>query len=105
MSQIKDIEIALDTTGRALPSRTQQAEQDALLLQAGLDMEPAPDAPAPRLDLSWMGHSTGMQRSSFFEPSPDSIGGSYFGSVAVTSPLTLAVHVLNFDVVNVDGAL
>ena len=33
------------------------------------------------------------------------MGGSYYGSVIVTSPVTVAVHVLNFDLVNVGGTL
>jgi len=36
---------------------------------------------------------------------PDGIGGSYYGTVIVTSPMTIALQVLNFGLVNVDGAL
>ncbi|HEM62234.1 MAG TPA: hypothetical protein ENO24_08080, partial [Chloroflexi bacterium] len=38
VSQIKDVTISLDTTGRALPDRTAEAEDDATRLAAGLEM-------------------------------------------------------------------
>ncbi len=99
-SQIEDIEILLDSTGRALPDRAQEAEEDALLLQSGqelapTDIKPVYRAPAPI-------------RSSQIDLLPaeaGQIGGSYFGSIVVTSPITLTIQVLNIDLINEGGTL
>jgi PKD repeat protein len=101
-SQIEDIEIILDTTGRALPGRAAQAEEDALRLQAGLPMEPVDvelpvSAPAP---------AAARRTQRVLAPSvPGEIGGSYFGSVMITSPITLTIQVLNLDLWSELGTL
>jgi uncharacterized repeat protein (TIGR01451 family) len=101
-SQIEDIEIVMDTTGRALAGQAEQAERDALRLQAGLPMEPveiewavkAPAAAAGRLAQGAMPPIIA-----------GAIGGPYFGNVVVTSPLSLTVQVLNLDLWNDGGTV
>jgi len=102
--QIEDIEIYLDTTGRALPGLEQQAERDALRLQAGLELEPVANQ---RISESASERNTqyAVHSPSLAIANPNGIGGSYFGSVVITSPLPVALQVLNFDLVNVGGTL
>jgi predicted outer membrane repeat protein len=99
-SKIEDIEIILDTTGRALPDREVQASLDARLLQAGqklpvTDIKPVYAAP----------DRVAEAHTDLLAATPGQIGGSYFGSVVVTSPITLTIQVLNFDLANDGGAL
>ncbi len=112
VSQIKDIQIILDTTGRALPGRGEAAREDSERLAAGLEMA------APSQE--WLQQLRASQRAALglsFERTaetergisplaiPGVVGGSYFGSLVVTSPITISVYELNFDLVNVEGAL
>jgi len=99
-SQIEDIEIIMDTTGRALPGMELQAEQDALRLQAGLPLDRVEIEPAVS------GSVNSLLAQSDSPPSiPGGIGGSYFGNVLVTSPVTVAVQILNLDLWNEGGIL
>jgi hypothetical protein len=51
-SQIEDIQIRLDSTGRALPGQLLSAQEDAQLLQAGLELEPTDIKPVYSAPLS-----------------------------------------------------
>jgi uncharacterized repeat protein (TIGR01451 family) len=100
-AQIEDIEIILDTTGRSLPGRAAAAEQDALRLQAGLEMEPVEIEPVASLPAP-----ATMLIQQVTPPSvPGGIGGSYFSSVMITSPITLTNQVLHIDLWNTGGTL
>ncbi|MCJ7549502.1 MAG: Ig-like domain-containing protein [Anaerolineae bacterium] len=102
-SQIEDIEITIDTTGRALPNMMAQATSDAVNLQAGLALDPVT---ADRFGMTAVEANPVTPASvSVLPANPDGIGGSYFGSVIVTSPMTVAVQVLDFDLVNEGGVL
>jgi PKD repeat protein len=106
--QIEDIEILLDTTGRALPGRDAAAVQDALRLEAGLPMEPVEMEWAATAPLPAVAGSPAVARSTqhVLAPSvPGEIGGSYFGSVMITSPITITIQVLNLDLWNELGTL
>ena len=121
-SQIKDIEIYLDTSGRALPGRAQQARQDALRLQAGLELEPVTDerisesasrrVGEPALSAAEESANEAMRNTQYaLRPASLAItdtgviSGSYFGSVVITSPLPVGIQILNFDLVDLDGVL
>jgi PKD repeat protein len=103
-SQIEDIELVLDTTGRALPGRDAQAEEDALRLQSGLEMAPVevdlqPEPPGGDL-------SAGQAAQALAPPAvPGQIGGEYSGSVMITSPITIAIQVLDLALWNEGGIL
>jgi len=112
VSQIEDIEIILDTTGRALPGRGAEAAEDSERLAAGLEMAvPSQEwlqqlraaqqaAPAPDLE-----RAAETERGISPLTIPGVVGGSYYGSLVVTSPITISVYQLSFDLVNVEGAL
>ena len=112
VSQIQDIQIALDTTGRALPSRAAAATEDATRLAAGLEMEPpsqewlqelaARQQDAPGLKLE---RAAASELRISAPATPGVVGGSYFGNLVVTSPITIAVYELNLNLVNVGGTL
>jgi hypothetical protein len=112
VSQIRDIEIVLDTTGRALPGRGREAGEDAERLAAGLEMAApsqewlqqlrASQQAALGLKLERPGES---ERGISPQAIPGVVGGSYFGDLVVTSPITISVYQLNMDLVNVEGAL
>jgi hypothetical protein len=115
VSQIRDIQIVLDTTGRALPYRTAQAEDDAARLAAGLEMTVPSDAWLQELNASQQ-ETSGLTVDLALENGqsvqsisaiaiPGQVSGSYFGNLVVTSPITIAVQELNFDLLNVDGIL
>ena len=103
-SQIEDIELVLDTTGRALPGLTAQAEQDALHLQSGLEMAPVEvdlQAEPPGRDLP-----AGQAVQAVAPPAVrGQIGGEYSGSVMITSPITIAIQVLDLALWNEGGVL
>lgn len=104
-SQIEDIEIYLDTSGRALSGFEPQADSDAMRLQSGLEME---SVAAERLSLRVDRLSSGPVNTVpafLLAPNTAGIRGSYYGSVIVTSPMTLALQVLNFNLVNEGGTL
>jgi PKD repeat protein len=99
-SQIEDIQLVLDTTGRALPGLDAQAEQDAIRLQSGLEMEPveleSPSGAPPAPPVA----------QSITAPALDGeIGGFYSGNVMITSPITIAIQVLDLELWNVGGTL
>ena len=116
-SLIEDIEIYLDTTGRALPGRALQAQRDALWLQAkfdgvslraidldkfeGLPMEPA--NPFPKAE------PTRAMPSPYQPASPEGEGnvlsGSYYGSVSLKEPLPVGIQELSFELQNEGGVL
>jgi predicted outer membrane repeat protein len=104
--QIEDIEIYMDTSGRALPGMQRQATRDALRLQAGLELEPVSSErfslPAATSRSSQLVNAAPTE---LIPSNPNGIGGSYFGSVVITSPLPVALQVLNFGLVNLDGVL
>jgi len=111
-TQIEDIEIYLDTTGRALPSWETAAQQDAARLKAGLAMEPPADERLRQLaavgesETNGDGSSIlGIESRTLAPATPGEISGSYYGNIVITSPITLGVQLLNFDLVNLDGAL
>ena len=97
-AQIEDIEIQLDTTGRALPGLAAVATQDADRLQAGLSMMPVSVEPVRALT------SASIAPAAVPEP-VSGINGTYVGSVVVTSPLTVAVQLLDLNLVSLGGAL
>ncbi len=92
----------MDSTGRALPDRYTQAATDSERLQAGMLMEPADIEPVYSTSVAVV--EDGAQH--VLATSIDGeIGGSYFGSVAITEPIVIAVQVLNLDIWNASGAL
>ncbi|MGD8598680.1 MAG: PKD domain-containing protein, partial [Anaerolineae bacterium] len=101
-SQIEDIEIMLDTTGRALPGMEAEAQQDAILLQAGLSLAPV-ERPLQITTLPPVSRPSGQRL--LMSSSAGQIGGSYFGSIMITSPITLTIQVLDFDLANDEGNL
>jgi hypothetical protein len=115
VSQIRDIQISLDTTGRALPYRTTQAQDDAALLAEGLEMAVPSEAWLQELNASQQETSdltmdlevaNGQNAQSFSTVAiPGQVSGSYFGNLVVTSPITIAVQELNFALGNVEGTL
>ncbi|MBN1148022.1 MAG: PKD domain-containing protein, partial [Anaerolineales bacterium] len=102
--QIEDIQIVMDTTGRALPGLAAQAEQDALLLQAGLELEPVKVNPAVEVPSST---APAIQVEGPLQAPAivGQIGGLYSGHVMVTSPVTIAIQVLDIELWNTDGVL
>jgi PKD repeat protein len=102
-SQIEDIEIMMDSTGRALSGLLAAAQADSELLVAGLELAPTEIEPVYGLPLSMQ--SEPMQALDLAPSLPGRVGGSYFGSVMVTSPLTIAIQVLNLDLWNDGGTL
>lgn len=98
-SQIEDIEIYLDTSGRALSGREQEAEEDSLRLQAGLELAPVdPDfAPRPTVHAPRLASPTAAVT--------DTISGAYFGSIVITSPLPVGIQILHLDLAESDGML
>ena len=112
VSQIRDIEIILDTTGRALPGRGREAGEDAERLAAGLEMAaPSPEWLQQLRASQQAGLGLNLERAGENERGisphaiPGIVGGSYYGSLVVTSPITISVYELNLDLVNVEGAL
>jgi hypothetical protein len=109
--QIEDIEIHMDTTGRALPSQQVAAEQDATRLQAGLALEPVTDEPGLESTATQRTETAGdasileAESRTLAPATPGEISGSYYGNIVITSPITLGVQLLNFDLVNLDGVL
>ncbi len=109
-TQIEDIEIYLDTTGRALPGQKAAAERDAARLQVGLTLEP----PADERIRPTVGEGKptgdgsipmGIESRPLTLAIPGEVSGSYYGHIVVTSPITLGVQLLNFNLVNLDGVL
>ncbi|MBN2392314.1 MAG: FG-GAP repeat protein [Anaerolineae bacterium] len=99
-SQIEDIQIILDTTGRALPGLEAQAVQDAQNLQAGLEMEPATREVTV--------NTLAVPTLALVAPPPslpNQIGGAYFGNVMITSPITVAIQILDLYLWNDGGVL
>ncbi|HSJ54385.1 MAG TPA: PKD domain-containing protein [Anaerolineae bacterium] len=112
VSQIKDIEIFLDTTGRSLPSRTVEAADDAARLEAGLEMALPSQEWLQELDAKQQDaldlnteHAAPTEQLISALAIPGEVSGSYYGNLVVTSPITIAVQELNFDLMNVEGAL
>ncbi|MGD8398705.1 MAG: PKD domain-containing protein, partial [Anaerolineae bacterium] len=109
---IKDIEIYLDSTGRALPGWEAEAAEDAARLAAGLAMAPlsearlremaAPPSSAPGGPGLSLTHLAGRTLAPTI---PGQIGGAYRGNLIITSPITVAVQLLNVDLWNDDGTL
>ncbi len=77
-----------------------QAKQDALRLQAGLPLE----ADGNRAGIQRTCRSP-LEQLDILPSVPGEIGGSYFGNVLITSPVTVAVQLLNLDLWNVGGVL
>jgi predicted outer membrane repeat protein len=99
-SQIEDIQIILDTTGRALPGLQVQATQDAERLQAGLEMEPVTGEVTV--------NTLAVPAFALVAPPPglpDQISGAYFGNVMITSPITVAIQILDLHLWNDGGIL
>jgi hypothetical protein len=98
-SQIEDIEILIDSTGRALQNREAQAQRDAKRLQAGLELDPAdtPLQPLPTL-------SPTIARPK--APDPLSvISNTYRTSILITSPLEIGVQKLGLNLINNESVL
>jgi len=99
-SQIEDIQIILDTTGRALPGLEAQAVQDAQNLQAGLNMEPV------TRELNIRASAAVTLAHTIAPPSvAGQVGGAYSGNVMVTSPMTIAIQILDLHLWNDGGVL
>ncbi|MBU1662112.1 MAG: hypothetical protein KKD28_11650, partial [Chloroflexi bacterium] len=93
-TQLQDIEIFMDTTGRAMPGSEQAAERDAERLQAGLPLE----APANKPSVSPTQIQALAVAQPFLPSAPSGkIGGTYSGDVLVTYPVTAALQVLDLD--------
>jgi PKD repeat protein len=103
-SQIEDIQILMDTTGRALPGLAAQAERDAQLLQAGLELEPVKVNPAVEAP-SRAPADTQVAQSIQAPSIAGQISGLYSGHVMITSPVTVAVQVLDIELWNTGGVL
>jgi predicted outer membrane repeat protein len=99
-SQIEDIQIILDTTGRALPGLQAQAAQDAQNLQAGLEMEPVTHEPSVHTQAA-----VSLAQAATPPSITGQIGGAYSGNVMVTSPITIAIQVLDLYLWNDGGVL
>ncbi len=113
-SKIEDIQILIDTTGRALPNLGRQAERDAALLQAGqeLPVEAAaplsPEAEQPLLAYTGIVPAKDTSKSALsFAPTidPTQIGGQYYGGMIITAPVPMAGQLLDLSMVNIDGVL
>ncbi len=102
-SQLQDIEIYLDSAGRAIPGREAMATQDALLLQAG---RPLPTLTDSQMSQLMMGRVSEAAAAVSPTPGttppavPGNIGGSYYGAIVITSPITMGVQILNLDLWN-----
>jgi hypothetical protein len=109
LGQIEDIEILLDSTGRAIQGRELQAERDALRLQAGLELEPViEDETVPTaisLDTQRVSRITSRVSPAVSLANAGGITGTYFGSVVITSPQPVAVQLLTLDISELGGAL
>jgi hypothetical protein len=107
--QIEDIEIGLDSTGRAIQRRELQAERDALRLQAGLELEPViEDETVPAaisLDTQRVSSITPRVPPAVSLANAGGVTGTYFGSVVITSPLPVAVQLLTLDISDLGGTL
>lgn len=107
--QIEDIEIWLDSTGRAIQGRELQAERDALRLQAGLELEPVIDdetvPTAISRDTQRASRITSRVPPAVSLANAGVVTGTYFGSVVITSPLPVAVQLLTLDSSELGGTL
>jgi len=94
--QIQDIEIYLDSTGRALPGREQSAQTDAARLQAGLALAPFNTAERPTVEAPVVVSSAGSAPRATLNDTAV-ISGAYRGNVVISRPLPIALQVLGFD--------
>jgi hypothetical protein len=100
--QLEDVELTLDTTGRALPGLSQQARRDAARLQAGRRLEAQSVVPPVTSKPS----AVAVIAPDYLPSAPSGqVGGSYFGNVVVTHPVSIALHTLDFDLRAQDSAL
>ncbi len=115
-SQIEDIEILLDTTGKALQGREQAALRDAAYLQALDAGDPlSPEKAAGFADALQVTADASGYDESCMTPQPSSvilppsgttgITGTYFCSVLITSPIPSGVQVLAVNLQNLNDAL
>lgn len=115
-SQIEDIEILLDTTGKALQGREQAARRDAAYLQAldaGIPLSPeraAGLAGAMQVTADASGYDDSCitpQPSAVTVPpaGTTAITGTYFCSILITSPIPSGVQVLAVNLQTLNDAL
>ncbi|MBN2001920.1 MAG: hypothetical protein JXA21_01080 [Anaerolineae bacterium] len=99
---MEDIEVLVDSTGRAIQGRQLQAQRDSQRLQAGLDLEPVIEEVSP---------VAAVRTAAQLLPAPsalramDAISDTYHGSVLITAPMEIGVQVLDITLVESDGVL
>jgi len=99
---MEDIEVLIDSTGRALQGRQLQARRDSQRLQAGLDLEPMLEETKPAAAVRT---ATQLLPASSTLRAMAAISDTYRGSVLITAPMEIGVQVLDITLVESDGTL